>query len=291
MKFFLYDVFTSKKFSGGPLAVVDCRNLDVLPSDDLMQKIAREFSLPETTFIFEPENTAHEAQIRFFTMTHELPMAGHPTVGTSLHLYNEKQEKPENFIVELGVGPTRIEFEDNKAFMFQQPCKKYDASKIDKELLAKNLGIEKSTFDDDYPIEFFSAGLTFLIVPMMNKDSLNRIIPAQNDLHKMFEGFPAHHIYAFSFDKNETVVNTRMFIGDPGDMVEDPSTGSAAGSLSHYLYEYKRSFIDGKNLTIHQGEKMGRPSEIYISLENNQFGDLVPRVGGSSVLLASGELF
>ena len=74
MKFFLYDVFTSKKFSGGPLAVVDCRNLDVLPSDDLMQKIAREFSLPETTFIFEPENTAHEAQIRFFTMTHELPI-------------------------------------------------------------------------------------------------------------------------------------------------------------------------------------------------------------------------
>ena len=78
-----YDVFTDTRFAGNPLAVV--YDADAL-SDAQMQTIAREFNLSETIFVRTPENAQHEASVRIFTPTKELPFAGHPTIGCAIAL-------------------------------------------------------------------------------------------------------------------------------------------------------------------------------------------------------------
>src|SRR5947207_6263463 len=86
-EFVQLDVFTQTPLTGNPLAVfTDARGLD----DGVMQALAREMNLSETTFIL-PRDPATEAQegkkVRIFTVAEELPFAGHPTLGTALHLY------------------------------------------------------------------------------------------------------------------------------------------------------------------------------------------------------------
>src|SRR5437667_11339798 len=86
-EFVQLDVFAQTPLSGNPLAVFsDARGLN----DGEMQGLAREMNLSETTFIL-PRDAATEARegkkVRIFTVEEELPFAGHPTLGTALHLY------------------------------------------------------------------------------------------------------------------------------------------------------------------------------------------------------------
>ncbi|RVC73949.1 PhzF family phenazine biosynthesis protein, partial [Mesorhizobium sp. M4A.F.Ca.ET.022.05.2.1] len=81
--YLLYDVFTTERLAGNPVAVVlDSKGLDTAA----MQAIAREFNLSETVFVLPPDNAKHRARIRIFTPDYEMPFAGHPTVGTAIAL-------------------------------------------------------------------------------------------------------------------------------------------------------------------------------------------------------------
>ena len=81
-----YDVFTATRFEGNALAVLpDARGL----SDAAMQAIAREMAFSETTFVLPPETSGTDVRMRIFTPAAELPMAGHPTIGSTFALADE----------------------------------------------------------------------------------------------------------------------------------------------------------------------------------------------------------
>ncbi|TIV83685.1 MAG: PhzF family phenazine biosynthesis protein, partial [Mesorhizobium sp.] len=67
--YLLYDVFTTERLAGNPLAVVlDSDGLDTAG----MQAIAREFNLSETVFVLPPDNPMHRNRIRIFTPDYEM---------------------------------------------------------------------------------------------------------------------------------------------------------------------------------------------------------------------------
>src|SRR5207244_3379225 len=77
------DVFTDRLFGGNQLAVfLDGRGL----STDAMQAIAKEMNFSETTFVLPPERAETDVCVKIFTPSEELPMAGHPTIGTAFAL-------------------------------------------------------------------------------------------------------------------------------------------------------------------------------------------------------------
>ena len=80
------DVFTDRPFTGNALAVcLDGRGL----TTEQMQAIARETNLSETTFILPGDGTTEREEgvrVRIFTVSEELPFAGHPTLGTAFVL-------------------------------------------------------------------------------------------------------------------------------------------------------------------------------------------------------------
>ena len=83
LPYHLLDVFADRAFGGNPLAVItDGRGI----SDRRMQAIARELNLSETTFVLPPHEQGADFRVRIFTPANELPMAGHPTVGTAFIL-------------------------------------------------------------------------------------------------------------------------------------------------------------------------------------------------------------
>lgn len=74
------DVFAPEPLTGNPVAVVhDAVGLD----DQQMGDFARWTNLSETTFLLPPEDPAADYRLQIFTPAHELPFAGHPTLGSA----------------------------------------------------------------------------------------------------------------------------------------------------------------------------------------------------------------
>src|SRR5580658_4662886 len=117
--FVQWDVFTSEKLKGNPLAVfTDARGLE----DADMAAIARETHLSETTFIF-PREAAIERErgvlVRIFTPREELPFAGHPTLGTAMALRASRLPNAAEIALELKIGKIPVAFRtesDGKVF-------------------------------------------------------------------------------------------------------------------------------------------------------------------------------
>ena len=110
MRYLHYDVFTSTPFEGNQLAVYPDPPRDI--AVERMQRIAAEMNFSETTFVFPPEGTG-DVRMRIFTPGTELPLAGHPTIGTTFALAHEGVIAPgrESFVFELGVGPIPVSLE------------------------------------------------------------------------------------------------------------------------------------------------------------------------------------
>ena len=60
----------------------DARGLDTAK----MQRIAREMNFSESTFILPAERQDTDIRMRIFTPMNEMPMAGHPTIGSTFAL-------------------------------------------------------------------------------------------------------------------------------------------------------------------------------------------------------------
>lgn len=79
---YIIDAFTDKLFGGNPAAVLI---LEQWLPDQLMQKIAMENNLSETTFLVKENDHYH---IRWFTPAVEVKLCGHATLAASYVLFN-----------------------------------------------------------------------------------------------------------------------------------------------------------------------------------------------------------
>jgi trans-2,3-dihydro-3-hydroxyanthranilate isomerase len=272
-----YDVFTSKRFSGNQLAVLpDARGL----TSATMQHIANEMNFSETTFLLPPEHEDTHARMRIFTPAAELPMAGHPTVGTTFALAHEGIITPgtKEFVFGLGIGPTPVELEwreDSLAFAWMvQPLPEFGATLEDRTTLARSLGISPHDLSETLPSQIVSAGVEFLLVPLRTRAAVDAITLERPTLQRLFEaaGLPERGVLAFHPEPDRELPGsyTRMFAPCLG-VAEDPATGSASGPLGAYLFRQGVvTTAQATRLLSLQGVKMGRPSSITISLTTSQ---------------------
>src|SRR4029079_16142889 len=102
------DVFTDTPFEGNLLAVFP--EPDGL-SAEMMQTITREMNFSESTFILSKQ--ASGAKMRIFTPGEELPVAGHPTIGSTFALAAEGVIQPGagEFVFDLKAGATPVSLE------------------------------------------------------------------------------------------------------------------------------------------------------------------------------------
>lgn len=288
-RFYQLDVFTTRPFAGNPLAVfIDGDGL----STARMQAIAREMNLSETVFIQKPTSNRALARLRIFTTTQELPLAGHPVIGT-WHLLAElgvvpAQQGAVHVWQQTGAGilPVEIEFRDSRparVTMTQKPARFFPA-RVPRAAMMKALGLAPADLHPMLPLEYVSTGIFNLMVPLRRRAALKRI---RMDVHSLSKLISSHGVLAYCFA-----------LGGPGrayargmipwELHEDPATGSAAGSLGAYFVRHGKLGV-GKRLEIIQGVEMGRPSRIHVRVHEDG-GQLVPRVSGTSVRVLEGEI-
>jgi len=282
-RLYTLDVFTTKPYAGNPLAVVT--DGDGL-STRTMQAIAKEMNLAETVFVQKPTSDRALARLRIFTTEQELPLAGHPVIGTWFLLAElgvvPAREGTVHVWQQTGAGvlPVEIEFEDGRPLCvtMTQRAAKFKRPRISKPTLAAALGLKASDFDSSLPLEAVSTGVFNLMVPLRRRETLKRIQVNPHALLKAMGG-EGTVAYCFALGKRGEAFARGML---PWAIQEDPATGSAGGSLAAYLVHHGRHEAR-KPLEILQGVEMGRPSHIYAFVLPLEQAKLVPLVRGCAV--------
>jgi trans-2,3-dihydro-3-hydroxyanthranilate isomerase len=283
------DVFTTKAFEGNPLAVIT--DGDEI-SKERMQDVAREMNLSETVFVQRPTNNRALARLRIFTTTQELPLAGHPVIGTWFLLAQlgvvPASEGSVNILQQTGAGilPVEISFHDGRPVrvtMTQKPAK-FRAVKIARKALAASFGLKASDIAADLPIEAVSTGIFNLMVPIASRNALGKIAMNVMETAKLMRG-TGQMAYCFTLGGHGQVFSRGML---PWGGYEDPATGSAAGSLGAYLVRHGK-LLGGERLRILQGVEMKRPSQIEVVVDSAR-SKLTPRVSGSAVCVLEGHI-
>ncbi len=297
-RYHLVDVFTDRAFGGNPLAVFLDGN--AVP-ERLMQSIAKEMNLSETTFVFPPRNAETDQRVRIFTPGSELPMAGHPTVGTAFILAREGLVRPapqrSTVTFEEGVGPiaVTIEWKDGApAFIeMRQPLPKFGPRFDDLETIAKMLSLEPEAVSrTKLPVEVISSGVPFLFVPVENLAAMRRIRFRSDVGERVLGDGAAGGVFVFCRETQHagSDVHSRMFAPGLG-VQEDPATGSATGPLGCYLVRYGVIASEGELRCVsEQGVEMGRPSFLHIRIAHTAGEISAVHVGGSCHYMGSGQL-
>jgi len=287
--FYQLDVFTNKPLAGNPLAVIT--DGDGL-SPRRMQAVAREMNLSETVFVQKPTGNRALARLRIFTTQRELPLAGHPVIGTWFLLAQlgvvPAQEGTVHVLQQTGAGvlPVEITFHEGRPLRVAMTQKQaeFRAARMDRGALARALALGPRDFDPSLPIEYVSTGIFNLIVPLRRRSALQSIEPNPPALRRLLRD-SGTMAYCFAAENSTTVFARGML---PWEIAEDPATGSAAGSLGAYLVHQGRLKL-ATPLEIRQGIEMQRPSRIRVEVLA-QHGKLVPRVSGTAVRIMEGLL-
>ena len=294
--FLHYDVFTREPLTGNQLAVfLDGRGLE--PAR--MQALAREMAFSETTFILPAETPGTDARMRIFTPGIELPMAGHPTVGSTFALAEAGVIKPgtSTFTFGLGVGPTPVSLEwsgDRLRFAWMTQ-RTPDFGKVVSEIqvVAAALGVRRDDIASELPIQEVSCGVPFLFVPMTSREAVDRASSEASSLRRLAEIVGMDHgVFLFTTGAGdpEATVYSRMFAPQFG-IAEDPATGGACGPLGSYLVHYGLVSGDAARRIVNlQGRVMGRPSWIHIRIAGTRDRITSVEIGGEAVLIAKGSL-
>lgn len=298
-EFYQLDVFTNKKFSGNPLAVFPEANGI---SEIEMQSIANEMNLSETVFVLKSDKALR--RLRIFTPRQELPLAGHPVVGTwNLLAHLKITPQIENgFIdikqeVKIGILPVVIEFRQGNPVFVTMTQGDFQASQtitneIEISKLADGLGLSRSELvpDENLPVQVVSTGIKALIVPVKSLAALGRCQIYSSLLSECYLKYGAVGVYAFTFETfdDDSSVHTRFFAPDD-NIPEDPATGSAAGSFSGYLIHH--GAIGTNKFIIEQGDFMKRPSRIFAEISGSRENVKKVQIGGNSIIVARGEVF
>lgn len=284
----LVDVFTEQQFGGNQLAVFpDAAGIDAA----LMQQIARELNLSETTFVMPPGDDAADFRVRIFTPAKEMPMAGHPTVGTAYVLQQISMIEATGVVrFEEGVGIIEVALHADGLITMRQPLPTFGPVRDDRADIAAMLALDVSDLDDRYPVQVVSTGVPFTYVPLRSLAALRRARLRLDVWERVLKGHEGDSVYVFTTETQnpDAAVQSRMF-APPIDIPEDPATGAACGPLGAYLVQYGIAAA-GATIINDQGIEMGRPSRIFIDIERD--GDTFTRVSisGKCVYVGRGAL-
>ncbi len=300
LTFHTMDVFTRSPFTGNPLAIVD--EADNL-STTQMQTIAREFNLSETIFVQRPQDPSHQARVRIFFPTAEIPFAGHPTIGCAIHLAT-REHGDDDFDIELvleeeaGLVPVRVVSKGGRVTAtLTAPVTphRHDGTPPSGALAAAAVGLDLSGIGfDGHDCGVHAGGPAFLYIPVNSLETLAKVVVCEPHWSEMLNAANVDSAYVYTRGSDGNDFQARMFSPTAG-IPEDPATGSATAIFANQLLQ-AGELGAGKSekkttvLALIQGAEMGRPSELGLEIDQNGSKIIAVRVSGSCVPVSSGYI-
>ena len=273
--FRIVNVFTESagSLTGNPLCVFE-NGADF--STQVMQDLARQFNLSETTFILP--STRADARVRIFTPNYEMPFAGHPTLGTA-HICRALRLGGEELVLETQAGliPVRARGDRWTLTALKPTWRELDVARGE---LAAALSLEQSDIGER-PL-WVKAGKEQLIVPLTSIEAVRRAKPVAIKLATITSEDDLGMAYVFAFTGEGSAL-ARFFFPQNGAFLEDPATGSATANFGGWCIAMRRPHP--VKLEISQGTAVKRPSTLYLDVDADQI-----LVGGDVIEIGRGTI-
>lgn len=275
------DVFAQRPLEGNLLPVV--HDADDL-ADMTMASFARRMRQSETSFVQTATSPTADYRHRIFTISAELPFAGHPSLGAAAAHCHRRGLRDHEVVQQTLSGEQRLLVQmdglSGRVSLWQnQPN---FGQVVDASAVLEALSIDASARHPELAAQVVSTGLPALLIPLRDPVALAmasyskiKLTVALRDLvddsdtlncYLVAELAPGHWTArSFALD---------TFAG------EDPATGSAAGPLGAYLKEH-RGVVQ---IVIDQGVDMGAPSRLHVDTSDGI------RVDGPVHIIGTGEI-
>ncbi|MFD5795285.1 PhzF family phenazine biosynthesis protein [Streptomyces diastatochromogenes] len=278
-----YTAFSSDPDGGNPAGVVlDAAGLD----DSDMLAIAADLGYSESAFLTLPpedlESVGRAFTIRYFSPKAEVPFCGHATVATAIAL--AERTGPGEMVFATRAGTVPVDVSEvcgtlRATLTSVEPHIEEIAAADLAEALAA-LGWPAADLDPAFPPRIAFAGARHLVLAAATRERLADLAYDFARLEALMHRLDLTTVQLV-WRKSATVFHVR----DPfpvGGVIEDPATGAAAAAFGAYVRELGLVREDAV-LTLHQGEDLGRPGELTVTL---RAGDPRVRVGGAGTRIA-----
>lgn len=300
LRYLHYDVFTARSFEGNQLAVfLDAQSVDVAT----MQRLTQEMNFAESTFVLPVESLGTDVRMRIFTPAREMPMAGHPTIGTTFALADLGviPRGCDRWVFGLNIGPVPVTLEWSAAGLqrawMDQGRPEWRASGTPALAVLDAIHADRAAWTATaLPVEELSCGAAFFYVPLATRAAVDACEADGAAMKRIVSAFGASHVGVFVFSAergdDDATVYSRMFAPEAG-VVEDPATGAASGPLGAYLVRHGlvTPSAAAAGVVSAQGVRMGRPSRVHIRVEAASRDDIARvHVGGAAVGVGEGVL-
>lgn len=278
--FYQVDVFAAQRFRGNPVAVIfGAEGL----ATEAMQRIANWTNLSETTFVLPPTHAGADYRLRIFDPRHELPFAGHPTLGSAWAYCRQRAAAlPSTLVQECAKGlvPLRVDGAaagiDSGRLSFRLPevgQQRVDEASVAE--LAAALGVAPLG-----PVLNINAGPLWMTARLPDRAQVLQLQPDFGRIAALSQRLHGTGVTVFAEDSSGDV-EVRSFAPADG-VLEDPVCGSGNGAVAAYRWSqgWRRSYHAA------QGACLGRKGEIEVRYET----DGAIWIGGQVQICVRGEL-
>jgi len=277
-------VFTRAPLRGNPVAVVlDAEGIDV----DEMQRLAGWTNLSETVFVLPPTQAGADYRIRIFTPAHELPFAGHPTLGAA-HAVLEAgivRTDATHLTQECGAGLLALRTEgappERRIFVRTPQAQFRREWPVDVDALGRALGAPVVA---DPPPLVIDVGPVWLVAQVAEERMLRGLAPDMTALAALSR---RGGVTLFALGSVTGADVTVRSFAPAGGINEDPVCGSGNATVAAYLASTGLLARVGEMYRASQGRERGRDGEVLVRVAG---GGREIEIGGAAVTVVEGRL-
>ncbi|WP_030326315.1 PhzF family phenazine biosynthesis isomerase [Streptomyces sp. NRRL B-3229] len=274
-----YTAFSSDPEGGNPAGVV--LDASALGDDDMLA-VAAELGYSESAFLTAPPEGLDGPEgrvftIRYFSPKAEVPFCGHATVAAAIALAERIGPGELVFSTPAGTVPVAVAEEGGTVRATLTSVEPHIVEISDADLAEALAALDWPADDLDpaFPPRIAFAGARHLVLAAATRARLA-------DLSYDFARLEAlmHRLDLTTVQLVWRESAGVFHVRDPfpvGGVVEDPATGAAAAAFGAYARELGLVPEDAV-LTLRQGEDLGRPGELTVTL---RAGDPRVRVSGA----------
>ncbi|MFI5799301.1 PhzF family phenazine biosynthesis protein [Streptomyces sp. NPDC051677] len=261
MEVLRYVAFGADPAGGNPAGVV----LDATGIDDAtMLATAAEVGYSETAFVVPSDDGT--LTVRYFSPLAEVPFCGHATIAMAVAHADRHGTGPLSLRTSVGAVPVTTAVADDgttTATLVSVAPHTEPLAPPDLAELLSALRWSADELDPALPPRTAYAGARHPVIAAADRSRLADLdydMPALSALMARRDWTTVDLVWR----ESPTVFHARNPF-PPGGVVEDPATGAAAAAFGGYLRELQLTPTPA-TLTIRQGEDMGRPSTITVSV-------------------------
>lgn len=272
IKVLQYDVFSKEPNKGNPAAVV--LNGEGLTEKE-MQEAAYKIGFNETSFLLKSDIADYK--IRYFTPGHEMNLCGHGTLAVIYGLKSQLKMEKNDITIETKAGILPIHTDtfgnDDFQIVMKQASPEFKNFEGSYEKLADAIGINREDMDDKIPAVYGSTGIWTLLVPIKNLSIFKKMNPINELFPNILTEIPGASIHPFCFEtyNKDAHLHARHFSSPYSGTKEDPVTGTASGVLGAYYAKFIKNDSESIiNLTVEQGQEMGKDGKVKVRVSKNK---------------------